>query len=147
MSPVSLIAVQRVGCPGRISVIGVEHLAYLFLGSAVSQNVIAASWASDRFLVPSVVYARTVKGGLFRTGFSTLDEARYHLDRTRFVSIHRLAIVNVDWLVEVDPGLKVTRVGITVGADIEFLQVSRRRLKSLREFIGGLPRRFARGTR
>jgi hypothetical protein len=125
-------------------VIGVERVAYVFLGSALSESLIDAPWARDRFLVPDAVYVRTVKGELFRTGFSTLDEARQSLDPSRFVSIHRLAMVNLDWLVEVDPETRVTRVGITVGAEIEFLRVSRRLLRTLRAFIGGLPKRFAR---
>ena len=141
---VSRIAVQRSGVPGRLMVIGVERVAYVFLGSAVSERVIDAPWARDGFLVPDAVYARTVKGGLFRTGYSTLHEARQSLDPTRFISIHRLAMVNLDLLVEVDPDLRVTRVGIAVGAEIEFLRVSRRLLRSLRALIGGLPKRFAR---
>ena len=141
---VARIAVQRIDIPGRWFVIPVGHVAYAFLGSAASHGVIAAPWAGDRVLTPTAVYVRTIKGGLFRTGFATLDALRQKLDRATFVSIHRLVTVNVDRLVELDLGGNDSRVGVLVGAEVEFLPVSRRRLRPLRELIG-LPKRVARG--
>jgi hypothetical protein len=140
---ITRIAVQRVDMPGRWFVTAVDQVAYAFLGSAVTRGVIHAPWAEDRFFAPGVVYVRTIKGGIFRAGFATLEALRQRLDRTRFVSTHRLVIVNVDRLAEFDFGGKVSRVGVGVGAQIEFLPVSRRRLKPLRSLIG-LPKRIAR---
>ena len=134
------IAVQRIDIPGRWLVMPIEHVAYAFLGSAASHRIIEAPWASDRVLTPTVVYVRTIKGGLFRAGSATLDALRQRLDPERFVSIHRLVTVNVHRLVEVDLGGNVSRVGVLVDADVEFLLVSRRRLRSLRELLG-LPKR------
>ena len=144
--PVARIAVQRIDIPGRWFVIPVEHVAFAFLGSAVSHGAIDAPWVGERCLVPSTVYVRTVKGSLFRTGFATLDALRRWLDRMKFVSIHRLVIVNVDRLVELDLGGTISRVGVMVGAEVEFLPVSRRRLRPIRELVG-LPKRVARASR
>jgi hypothetical protein len=140
---VARIAVQRTDIPGRWLIIAVEHVAYAFLGSAVRHGVIDASWSQGRCLVATAVYVRTVKGGLFRTGFTTLAVLGRWLNSVSFVSIHRLAIVNVDRLVELDLGGHMSRVGVLVGAEVEFLSVSRRRVRSIREQVG-LPKRVAR---
>jgi LytTr DNA-binding domain len=139
---IARIAVQRVDMPGRWFVISVDQVAYAFLGSAATHGVVDASWAGARALSPAVVYVRTVKGGLFRAAFA-LEALRRRLDRARFVSTHRLVIVNVDRLVELDFGGRISRIGVMVGAQVEFLPVSRRRLRSLRTMIG-LPKRVAR---
>jgi hypothetical protein len=144
--PVTRIAVQRVDMPDRWFVIPVEHVAYWFLGSAASRGVIDASWVGARTLAGAALYVRTIKGGLFRTGFASLGVVRQKLDRTRFVPVHRLLMVNVDRLVELDLASHVSRAGVAVGADVEFVRVSRRRLGVLRQLIG-LPGRITRATR
>ena len=137
---------QRVDVPGRWFVIAVDQVVYSFLGSAARRGVIDAAWTRERCLAPNTVYVRTTKGGLFRAGFATLDALRHKLNRPPFVSVHRLAIVNVDRLVEMDLGANVSRAGLIVGTEVEFLLVSRRCLRPLRELIG-LPRRLTRGGR
>jgi hypothetical protein len=130
--------------PGRWFVIPVEHVSHAFLGRAVSQGVVQATWA--RGLAAGTVYVRTIKGGLFRTGFPTLAALRQKLDRERFIPIHRLVLVNVGQLVELDLVGAVSLVGVAVGSEVEFLRVSRRRLRPLRAMIG-LPKRVARSRR
>jgi hypothetical protein len=154
--PVPLVAVRRLGAVRVWTVIRADHLAYLFLGSAVSvgHRVIEAPWVGNTSLEPrsnpvqpldpGAVYARTIKGGLFRTGFRSLADALRQLDPTRFVAVHRLAVANVDRIVQVDPEMHVTRIGVLVGAEVEYLRVGRRPLKGLRKLIGGLPRRLER---
>jgi hypothetical protein len=155
--PVPLIAGRRVGASRAAwMVIRADHVAYLFLGSAISASgrVIEAAWAADpslepqsgsvQSLDPGAVYVRTIKGGLFRTGFRSLADALRQLDPARFISVHRLAVANVDRIVQVDPEMNLTRIGLLVGSEVEFLRVSRRPLKSLRRLIGGFPRRLER---
>jgi hypothetical protein len=145
-SYVSRIAVQRVDIPGRWYVVSLEHVAFAFLGSAANHGVIHAPWIGDRVLVPNVIYVRSVKGALFRTGFSTLDTLRQKLNPARFVSIHRLLILNVNRVVELDLSSNSSLVGVMVGPEIDFLPVSRRHLRILREQFG-LPKRIARRHR
>jgi hypothetical protein len=155
--PVPLIAGRRVGAARGWVVLRADHVAYFFLGSAVrgSERVIEATWTGETISDPrggpvqhvldaGAVYARTVKGGLFRTGFSSLSDALRQLDPSRFVAVHRLAVANVDRIVQVDPEMHLTRVGLLVGSEVEFLRVSRRPLKSLRRLIGGFPKRLDR---
>jgi hypothetical protein len=139
----SRIAVQRIDLPGRLFVLPIEQVAYVFLGCAVNHRLIDPVWASDRVLDPAVVYVRTVKGQLFHTGSATLRELRRTLDPARFLSTHRLVIVNVDRLVELDLGGRVTRVGVFVGGGVEFLPISRRRVRALRALVV-FPRRVPR---
>ncbi len=108
--------------------------------------MIHAPWIGDRVLVPNVIYVRSVKGALFRTGFSTLDTLRQKLNPARFVSIHRLLILNVNRVVELDLSSNSSLVGVMVGPEIDFLPVSRRHLRILREQFG-LPKRIARRHR
>jgi hypothetical protein len=139
------MAVQRIDIPGRWFVIPVSHLSFAFLGSAASDGVLEARWAHGHALAPGVVYVRTAKGGLFRTGFTTLHALRQRLDPARFVSIHRQLIVNLDRLVQLDLGTNVSQVGVLAGAEIDFLPISRRHLRLLRELII-LPKRVSRAS-
>lgn len=143
---VSRIAVQRADITGRWFVIPVEHVSFAFLGAAASNGVINAPWAGDRVLAPSTVYVRTIKGGLYTTGFATLQSLRQRLDPTQFVSIHRQLIVNLDRLVQLDLGTNVSHVGVMAGPEIDFLPISRRHLRLLRELIA-LPKRITRSHR
>jgi hypothetical protein len=136
--------VQRVDLPDRWFVISAEQVAYAFLGSAVSHGGIEGPWTRE--LAPGSVYVRTIKGGLFRAGCSTLAALRELLGRDPFVPIDRLILVNVGRLVELDLEGSVNRVGVMVGTEVEFLRVSRRRLRALRELVG-LPRRVTRRLR
>jgi hypothetical protein len=131
----SRIAVQRIDLPGRLFVLPIDQVAYVFLGCAVNHGLIDPVWASDRVLDSATVYVRTVKGQLFDTGSATLRELRQTLDPARFFSTHRLVIVNVDRLVELDLGGRVTRVGVFVGGSVEFLPISRRRVRALRALV------------
>ena len=134
------IAVQRIDIPGRWLVIPVDHVAYAFLSSAVRTGVIEAPDATARCLARSAVYIRSIKGSLFRTGFSNLEALRRTLDTARFVTVHRLVIVNVSRLVELDLAGRVSRVGVMAGTQIEFIPLSRRCLRAIRELVGLPPR-------
>jgi hypothetical protein len=142
-STVSLIAVQRIGIPDRWLVIPVQKVAYAFLGPAATRGVIDAPWVGDRVLARRTVYVRTVHGALFRTAFSTIDGLRQRVESDRFVSIHRLVTANVNRIVELDFASNVNRIGLQVGNDVEFLQISRRYLTQLRPLIG-FPKRTRR---
>jgi hypothetical protein len=143
---ISCITVQRIDIPGRWLVIPVDKIAFVFLGAAATRGLIDAPWAGAGPLAPRTVYVRTFQGALFQTGFATLDELRRRLEPTRFVSIHRLMIANVNRVVELDLAAHVSRIGVLVGNNIEFLSVSRRCLRALRERIG-FPKRVKRGRK
>jgi hypothetical protein len=136
------LAVRRVGLGDRFIVIPLSDVSFLFLGSAVTCGLIDSSWVAGRCPDPGAVYVRSARG-LFRSGVTRLEALRQRLDPDRFLSVHRCLIVSLDYLVELDFGRGVSRVGMAAGNEVEYLTVSRRRLRVLREAVG-LPRRLAR---
>jgi DNA-binding LytR/AlgR family response regulator len=78
----------------------------------------------------------TVKGGVFRTRFSSLSALVNRLDRRSYLRIHRYLVVNLNRIVTLDPGIRMVQIEVAVGGTTHSLLVSRRLLARLRDQLG-----------
>jgi hypothetical protein len=121
---------------GGHTLISVDEVLYIFLGSAPSRGLVRAAWSPAATLRPDAVYLRTAKD-LFVTHYRSLAEVQKRLDPRQFLPIHQSIIVNILKIAEIDDAGKAKHVGVTVAdGSREWLIVSRRSFPTLREELG-----------
>ena len=143
------IAVRALG-PGAagFTLLPVEAIAYAFFGASLARRQPNAMAAEPRVYLRAVMSAAASgrapakSPSTFVTHHRSLAGLRRGLDPAQFVPISRSVLVNLAYLVEIDPAVgKRNVVVVDVGGGFrESLLVSRRRFARLRQALG-IPRR------
>lgn len=140
------VAGKRVGKPStRHEFLGVNEIAYIFVGSAANRGLILAPWVPSKSLEERSIYFQTTGGVLYEASFRSLTELADALDPRNFVRIHRSILINSLKIRDMDaPGQSHVRLaGMVVADRSESLHISRRYFAGLRARLG-LPHRRGR---
>ncbi len=118
----------------RYTLLGVNDVAYAFLGSAFSRKTTETQQQNEPAFRDDRLYIRTIQGAYFRSPCRSLKTLSTSLRPHLFLNIQKALLVNMKNVKEIDFSEKKLALGLAKGS-LLWLKIGRRYVKTFRQLL------------